>query len=80
MLLMMLTVWGLSKVVPLNYYSRLSCILYVLVIALVGGLVYAIVAAKMHLFSETFGKPMINRIIKKVTFGKIKLNESEETE
>ena len=80
MLLMILTVFGLSKIVPLNYYSRLSCVVYVAIVSVVGGLVYAFVAAKMHLFSETFGKAMVGRIVKKVTFGKVKLYNEEETE
>ncbi|MBQ4031788.1 MAG: polysaccharide biosynthesis protein [Bacilli bacterium] len=80
MLLMMLTVFGLSKIVPLNYYSRLSCIVYVAIVSIVGGLVYALVAAKMKLFSETFGKPMVSRIVRKVTFGKVNLYNEEETE
>ena len=80
MLLMILTVFGLSKIVPLNYYSRLSCIVYVAIVSIVGGLVYALVAAKMKLFSETFGKPMVSRIVRKVTFGKVNLYNEEETE
>ena len=69
-----------SKIVPLNYYSRLSCVIYVAIVSIIGGLVYALVAAKMHLFSETFGKSMVSRIVKKITFGKIKLYNEEETE
>ena len=80
MLLMILTVFGLSKIVPLNYYSRLSCIIYVAIVSIIGGLVYAIVAAKMKLFSETFGKSMVSRIVRKVTFGKVNLYNEEETE
>lgn len=80
MVLMMLTVYGLSKVIPLDYNSRLSCIIYVGIISIIGGLVYLLVSAKMHLFSETFGKPMVSRIVKKITFGKIKLYEGEKTE
>ena len=80
MLLMILTVFGLSKIVPLNYYSRLSCVVYVAIVSVIGGLVYAIAAAKMHLFSETFGKAMVGRIVNKVTFGKVKLYNDEETE
>ncbi len=79
MMLMILTVFGLSKIVPLNYYSRLSCLKYVVIVSVIGGLVYGLVSAKMHLFSETFGKPMVNRIVKKLTFGKIKLSEEEES-
>ena len=79
MLLMILTVFGLSKIIPLNYYSRLSCLLYVIIVSVVGGLVYLLVSAKMHLFSEAFGKPMVSRIVKKITFGKINLyNEEKE--
>jgi len=80
MILMILVVFGLSKIIPLNYNSKLSCIIYVAIVSIIGGLVYVLVAAKMKLFSETFGKPMVSRIVKKLTFNKIKLYEGEETE
>ncbi len=79
MILMMLTVYGLGKVVPVNYDSKLSCVLFVAVNSLAGGLVYAAVAAKMKLFSETLGRPMVKRIVNKITLGKIKLEDKEET-
>jgi O-antigen/teichoic acid export membrane protein len=67
-----------KMVVPVSYGSRLSCVLYVTVNALVGGIVYLAIAWKMGLVEEVLGKDMVNKIIKKITFGKAKIKEEKE--
>lgn len=71
--LMMLVVFVLYKIVPINYGSKLSCVFFVAVNAIVGAIVYFVVSFKMKILDKVFGKEMLNRIIKKLTFGKISI-------
>lgn len=54
--------------------SKVSSILTVLVNAIIGGATYIFIAYKMHIIQDIFGKEMLNKIIKKLTFGKVSLN------
>lgn len=72
-LLMILVVVLLKRFVPVNYGSKLSCILYVGVNAILGGFVYIFMSLKMGIVEKVLGKEMTNRILKKLTFGKISI-------
>ncbi len=63
----------LKMVVPVNYYSKVSSILYVGVISVLGAIVYLFLAYKEGLLTTIFGREYLNRIIKKLTFGKVNL-------
>lgn len=73
-IMMVLVVVLLKLVIPINYMSRLSSIIYVAVISIVGSLVYLFTTYKMGILTLVFGKDYLNKIVKKVTFGKIDLN------
>ena len=77
MIVMILVVVLFKMIVPVNYGSRLSCVLYVAINALVGGLVYLFIAWKMGLIDEVLGKAMVNKILTKITFGKYKNKEEK---
>ena len=72
LLAMILIVIGLKIVIPVNYTSKISCIIYVALIAIIGALVYLIIAYKMGLLQKIFGKEMITKLIKKFTPSKSK--------
>ena len=72
-IMMVLVVVLLKLVIPINYMSRLSSIIYVTVISIVGALVYLFTTYKMGILTLVFGKEYLNKIVKKVTFGKIDL-------
>lgn len=72
-LLMMLVVFILYKIIPVNYGSKLSCVLFVAINGIVGAIVYFFVSFKMHIIEKVFGKTMLNKILKKLTFGKISI-------
>lgn len=57
--------------VPVNYMSKGSCILYVALISSLGAIVYLLICYKMKILQDVFGKEYIEKIIKKLTFGKI---------
>lgn len=48
--------------IPIDYASRFACVMYILVIALVGALSYFIVAHKMGLIEEILGKNYLEKI------------------
>lgn len=72
--LMIVVVCILKVVIPIHYTSRISCILYVGIISLVGAFVYLFTSYKMGILESVFGKSYLNKIIKKLTFGKISLS------
>ena len=70
---MVVVVLLLKMAVPVNYASKASCILYIAVISIIGAIVYLVIAYKQGLLDKVFGREYLNKIIKKITFGKIKL-------
>ena len=71
LILMILVVILLKGILPVNYTSKLSCIIYDFSIGIVGAIVYLFVSFKMGIVKEVLGPKMTNKIIKKLTFGKI---------
>ena len=47
---------------------------YIAIISLLGALTYFVIAYKMGILDKIFGRSYLNKIIKKLTFGKISLN------
>ncbi len=72
-ILMILIVLVLGHIIPVNYGSRLSCIIFVAINAICGALVYAVVSFKMGIIEKVLGKEMTNKILKKLTFGKVSI-------
>ena len=68
---MLLVLIGMKFVLPLNLDSRVSCLIYITVNALVGGIIYAIVSFKMGLVTKVLGKSTTNKILRKISFGKL---------
>ncbi len=71
---MIMVVIGLKVLIPLNLASKLSCIVYVAIIAIIGAIVYLVIAYKINLLQEVFGQEFLNKIIKKLTLGRVKLS------
>ena len=70
---MILVVLLLKALIPLNIVSKTSCIIYVAIISIVGAIVYLFVAYKQGILMTIFGKEYLNKIIKKITFGKVSI-------
>lgn len=60
------------RFIPVNINSKLSCILYVILNALIGAIVYILIAFKMGIVSKVLGKNTMNKILKKIPFVKEK--------
>ena len=70
---MLVVVLLLKMVIPVNYSSKTSCILYIAFISIVGAITYLVIAYKQGLLDKVFGKEYLNKIVRKITFGKISL-------
>ena len=69
--IMILIVICLKNILPCNLTSKVSCIIYVSLISLIGGLSYLYLLYKNKVLEIVFGKSYLNKIIKKITFGKV---------
>lgn len=61
---MILVVLVVKNIVPVNYDSKLSCIVYIGINAIVGALVYGIIVFKMKIVDKVLGEKMTNKIKK----------------
>lgn len=73
LLLMISMVVGLMLVIPVNYASKLSCIIYIAICAICGGLVYFVMLYKDGILKDVLGKELYTKVMKIVTFGKYKV-------
>ena len=73
-LAMVIVVFLMKMVMPVNYASKLSCVLYIAAISVVGAITYLFIAFKQGILYDVFGKEYLNKIISKLTFNKIKLS------
>ena len=71
---------GICMIIPLlllNHFMVIdvttvaASILKIMLYALIGGPIYIAIAAKFHLFSELLGEETTNKILRKITFGKV---------
>ena len=70
-IVMIIVVFLLKLVIPVNYDNKISCIIYIAIIGILGAISYLFVAFKQGLLYNVFGKDYLNKIIKKITFNKI---------
>ncbi len=69
-MLMIISVVVFKKIVPVNYNSKFSCIIYIAINTLVGAAVYIGILMKWGIIKQVLGKNTYNRLLKKLTFGK----------
>ncbi len=70
--LMVVAVLFFKWLIPVNYASKLSCIIYIGINALVGAIVYLGLLYKWNILKTVLGENLYNKILKKLTFGKFK--------
>jgi O-antigen/teichoic acid export membrane protein len=73
-LVMIIVVYLMKLIVPVNYTSKLSCVLYIGLISIVGAVSYLFIAFKQDILYDVFGKEYLSKLISKLTFNKIKLS------
>ena len=73
-LIMLGSLYLAKLVIPtISVASRLGAVINIAIYAVIGGVVYIFTSYKTGLLEEVFGKAMLNRILSKVTFGKIQV-------
>ena len=73
-LIMLGSLYLIKLVIPaISVVSRFGAILNIAIYAFVGAVVYIFTSYKTGLLEEVFGKPMLNRILSKISFGKIQV-------
>lgn len=70
---MILVVFLLYIVVPFDVHSRISSLLFVSLSSIMGALVYLGLSLKLGIIGNIFGEFRVNRVIKKLTFGKLSI-------
>ncbi len=68
---MFVVVYLCKMIIPVNLYSKISCIFYTGFISVIGAITYFVISYKMGILTRIVGKPYLNKIIKKLTFGKL---------
>ncbi len=70
---MVLILLSLNYFIPFDTSSILGSLIMIIVNAGLGGIIYIGIAYKMGLLEDVFGKSYLNKLIKKLTFGKVSL-------
>ena len=73
------TIIMIIELIILNHFlvlpnTKVGSIITIAINALVGAITYIFISYKMHILDDVFGREMLNKIIKKLTFGKVSLN------
>jgi len=74
-LLMIIVVILLKWIIPVNYQSKTSCILYVALVSIAGAIAYLLIAYKEGLLTKIFGREYLAKIVRKLTLGKVNISE-----
>lgn len=61
----------LKNIMPVNYNSKISCIMYTGIIGSIGAIIYLLISYKLGIIEKVLGKRNTNKLLKKLTFGKI---------
>lgn len=64
---MVVVVVGLKYLINIDFTNKLSCILYIALISILGAITYALVAVKTGLMKDVFGDKFASKIKKKLT-------------
>lgn len=72
---MLIVLLLINKLIPFNDYRRSSAIIKVLINFIVGALTYIILSIKLGLLDKILGRKLVANIVKKCTFGLLKLKE-----
>ena len=71
--IMLIVLYVMNLVVPFHLSSKLYSILDICLYALVGGSIYIVLTYRMGIINKLFGKRMVNRVLKVITFGKVQI-------
>ena len=64
----------INHFIPLDVYKKFDAIILIIINAIIGGIIYIYLSFKLNIPYQIFGKEYLNKIIKKLTFGKLKID------
>ena len=64
----------INRLLPFNLYSKIDSLIVVIINVIVGATIYLGISYKMDIINYIFGQEYVNKIIKKLTFGKFPKN------
>lgn len=64
----------LNNLLPFNEYTISGAIITSIIDAIVGGIIYLYFAYRIRLIQDVLGKEVVNKVLKKLTRGKLKIN------
>ena len=67
---MIIVVLITKNIIPYNINNKITCALYIIINAIIGAIVYLVIAYKMNILSDIFGEKTINKIIKKLSLNR----------
>lgn len=71
---MILVLYALNLILPFNRIRTFGALITIMINGIVGASVYLVIAYKLGIIKYIFGEQFINKIIKKLTRGKLKKN------
>ena len=74
---MLVVLLVMNHFITLNESVRPTALLKIVIDTVVGGIVYVVIAFKSGLMEEILGRQMLTRLVKKFTFGLVKLKDAE---
>lgn len=73
---MIVVLYFVNKYLPFNPYVKLESLLIIIINVIIGGIIFIVISFKLKLPQEVFGENELNKLIKKLTFGKFKLKNN----
>lgn len=70
---MVVVLFVINKFLPFDLYTTSGALIVIVINAIIGALIYIGLSYKLGILDDVFGKEMLNKIIKKLTLGKLKI-------
>lgn len=72
--IMFISLFLLNNILPFNEYTISGAIITSIIDAIVGGIIYLYLSYRVRLIQDVLGKEVVNKVLKKLTRGKLKIN------
>ena len=70
-IVLILSVYVMKSFIKYDVNNKFSCILFILINGIVGSVLYFVTSYKLGIIDKVFGNNIVDKFIKKLTFGKI---------
>ena len=66
----------INKYLPFNLYTKTGSLITIIIDTVIGGIIFIYLSFKLGILKHIFGDQELERIIKKLTFGKLKIKKN----